>query len=462
MGTPIGRVQTRLDLLLIVLAASALLTAAIAAIAREDQTASHAADAAAVELARVFAQDIVEASAAGRLADPLCQSLLRHDAVRAVRLSGPDGSPTCTASVDPLYDRLFVPDKLRGAAACVRRIAVPVGARGVDLRQVDFSLGESAGPAGATSASLLLAITSTASPRLAALLPFLVPLLSVTAVAVLLGWRYVRQQVLHPLQIIELAVGPDAQRELLTCLEREIVSRDDALGRIARGITHLNRELTQWRRRAEHVERQLDTRVAARTHQITQELEKTRRALWRDPLTGLSNRRLFEDRFGEIFQAQRDHGADLSVVLVDIDRFKLLNDTRGHQAGDEVLQFAGALLRQFIRADDLAVRLGGDEFLLILPGVHHDHAQALAQRVVALFRQYATLIPGVTVRPGLSAGVASLKRDGAPSPEALIACADQRMYQQKQLNRAIPARAAAAVSAPESAPAASTSPPPPL
>ena len=124
----------------------------------------------------------------------------------------------------------------------------------------------------------------------------------------------------------------------------------------------------------------------------------------------------------------------MSVIMFDIDHFKTLNDTLGHQAGDELLAFTGELIRQCLRADDSAVRYGGDEFMLILPGVPVEQAQTVAGRVIALFAQRAKLVE-VSPRPSMSAGVASQLNNVPSSAKEIIDLADRALYQAKQAGK---------------------------
>ncbi len=149
-----------------------------------------------------------------------------------------------------------------------------------------------------------------------------------------------------------------------------------------------------------------------------------------DPLTGLANRRGGgEDIAAEISRARRQNSA-LSCVLLDIDHFKDVNDTFGHQAGDHVLREISSLLRRTVRAYDILIRWGGEEFLVILPGVELEQARKLAERI----RNAVEALPlagigGVTV----SGGVAALGNDY--SFEAMFEAADRRLYSAKAAGR---------------------------
>ena len=149
-----------------------------------------------------------------------------------------------------------------------------------------------------------------------------------------------------------------------------------------------------------------------------------------DPLTGLANRRGGEkDIAAEISRARRQN-TPLSCVLLDIDHFKEVNDTFGHQAGDYVLREISALLRRTVRAYDVLVRWGGEEFLVVLPGVEHAQALKLAERIrVAIENMPLAGIGGVTA----SVGVAALGNDF--SFDAMFATADRRLYTAKASGR---------------------------
>jgi diguanylate cyclase (GGDEF)-like protein len=149
-----------------------------------------------------------------------------------------------------------------------------------------------------------------------------------------------------------------------------------------------------------------------------------------DPLTGLANRRSGERHIAsEISRAKREK-RPLSCILLDIDRFKQINDTFGHQAGDQILRDVSALLRRTVRAYDILVRWGGEEFLLVLPGVDLEAARALADRVRAAVEALDTHGIG---RITVSAGAASFESDYDFG--MALKTADQRLYQAKASGR---------------------------
>jgi two-component system cell cycle response regulator len=136
-------------------------------------------------------------------------------------------------------------------------------------------------------------------------------------------------------------------------------------------------------------EGELITRVAAagRTKVLQEELvEQTRRLetlIFEDPLTGLANRRYILTQLGSFVSGARRHGRPLSIAIVDVDRFKDVNDSFGHAAGDAVLVGATGALRSHVRAEDHLGRLGGEEFLAVLPDTDAAAAAAVTERMRA-------------------------------------------------------------------------------
>ncbi|MFN8077724.1 MAG: bifunctional diguanylate cyclase/phosphodiesterase [Kineosporiaceae bacterium] len=161
-------------------------------------------------------------------------------------------------------------------------------------------------------------------------------------------------------------------------------------------------------------------------------VEALREAM-RDPLTSLANRALFLDQLEQAFARCRRHGTRLTVVYLDLDGFKAVNDTSGHQAGDALLAMvAGRVLGQ-LRTDDVAARLGGDEFVLLLEGVDTDAAVAVTERVIAAIRA-PFHVGDREFYIGASAGVAT--DAGVEGPFEMVSNADVAMYQAKQTGRA--------------------------
>jgi len=150
-----------------------------------------------------------------------------------------------------------------------------------------------------------------------------------------------------------------------------------------------------------------------------------------DLLTGLPNRMLFKDRFSvAMAQAQRFH-KKLAVIFLDLDRFKEVNDTLGHDAGDGLLCAAGNRLIDLVRKTDTVARMGGDEFLLLLADIERvEDVIAIAQKVLEGFRE-PFIVDGHEVSISASIGIAIYPDDGT-DVDTLVNCADKAMYEAKQ------------------------------
>jgi diguanylate cyclase (GGDEF)-like protein len=159
---------------------------------------------------------------------------------------------------------------------------------------------------------------------------------------------------------------------------------------------------------------------------------KLRRMVITDPLTGCRNRRFFEEIIGRELQRHRRYGIPMSVLFVDVDRFKAINDTFGHDVGDRVLREVAAFLLSNIREADYVFRWGGDEFLILL-SCAEEEARRRGTALQVDFARYshaATLPAGV----GLSIGSAEVT-DDTDDVMALIKVADERMYENKRAHR---------------------------
>jgi diguanylate cyclase (GGDEF)-like protein len=159
---------------------------------------------------------------------------------------------------------------------------------------------------------------------------------------------------------------------------------------------------------------------------------KLRRMVITDPLTGCRNRRFFEEIIGRELQRHRRYAIPMSVLFVDVDRFKAVNDTLGHDAGDRVLREVAAFLLSNIREADYVFRWGGDEFLILL-SCGEEEARRRGAALQLEFTRYSTaaaLPPGV----GLSIGSAEVT-DETGDVMALIKVADERMYENKRSQR---------------------------
>lgn len=173
----------------------------------------------------------------------------------------------------------------------------------------------------------------------------------------------------------------------------------------------------------------LQRKIMARERQ-----ELTRTALL-DPLTGLGNRRLFDQRMGEEVARTSRHSAPLALIMIDLDRFKDINDHHGHVTGDEVLSAVGVLLHDTLRMSDIAARYGGDEFSVILPGTTKTEAWVVAEKIRAGLAELTVTAPdGSPLKVRASLGVASFGA-GHETPTHLLEAADAALYRAKHSGR---------------------------
>ena len=174
----------------------------------------------------------------------------------------------------------------------------------------------------------------------------------------------------------------------------------------------------------------VDLRFAAAEEQES----SARHAALHDVLTGLPNRALFNDRLDHGLAQARRHGWTLAVMFVDLDEFKIINDTHGHEAGDAVLRTIAQRLKENTRGDDTVSRHGGDEFLYLLTGIRDEaNIARIAEKIV----QVVQLPCDISVRDGTlsvrvkaSIGIAIFPKDGTTA-EQLIHSADEAMYRAK-------------------------------
>jgi diguanylate cyclase (GGDEF)-like protein len=165
-----------------------------------------------------------------------------------------------------------------------------------------------------------------------------------------------------------------------------------------------------------------------------------------DPLTNLYNRRLFSETFDKELNRARRYGQPLGLVILDLHRFKEVNDKHGHPRGDEVLRAAAATLKKALRTSDSAFRIGGDEFALILPQTDAPQALALGRRVQTVFVEMLQPLQ-LAVSVSMDHGVANFPQD-AELADQLIRIADERLYRVKHANHSRTAGAAPRIETP--------------
>ncbi len=179
-----------------------------------------------------------------------------------------------------------------------------------------------------------------------------------------------------------------------------------------------------------------------RLHEVQRKLEEQSIT---DSLTGLKNRRFFDERLHEEFRRAQRYGDYLSLIMLDLDHFKEVNDRFGHPSGDAVLREASSLIRASIRDPDICARYGGEEFAVILPKTHMSGALAVAERIWRELDAKEYVIPPNgpvvdaaatrTVRVTASLGIAFYPSKDITTGELLLRFADQALYQAKRAGR---------------------------
>jgi len=181
-------------------------------------------------------------------------------------------------------------------------------------------------------------------------------------------------------------------------------------------------------------------RTQLRVKALVEEVERQKRELERisrtDALTGLDNRRYLEERLDEQFEHAKRLGENFSVVMCDLDKFKSVNDSYGHQAGDAVLQQLATILLDEAREIDRVGRYGGEEFMLLLPGAQLDSAVTFAERVRRSIEAHEFSLPdGQTLRRTASFGVAGWPHPRIRNCDSLVRAADDALYVAKETGR---------------------------
>ncbi len=244
---------------------------------------------------------------------------------------------------------------------------------------------------------------------------------------------------------------PVTREELLQAVETQWQNR-----RLEKERDLLHHQYEEMAQAQENMNVQFDERVKDRTSQLTQankklqkaleEIEKKNKALTLlnerlnvqatvDPLTGLFNRREFNRRLKEEWARFQRHARPLSLIMLDIDHFKRVNDDHGHECGDSVLQALGKLMRNRQRKHDVLSRFGGEEFIILLPETKLDAAFNVAESLRNRVRNHTFTCKASRLTVHISLGVSSAGDQGPVNEDDLIKLADLAMYRAKEDGR---------------------------
>ncbi|MBI5005877.1 MAG: diguanylate cyclase [Nitrosomonadales bacterium] len=215
------------------------------------------------------------------------------------------------------------------------------------------------------------------------------------------------------------------------------IEKHDEIAIIASTINDLLHELATSKHNIEQHAQELEKVVDQRTHELRLANEELTRQATHDPLTGLPNRKLFNDRLHQAVMLAHRGKIGMALMFVDLDRFKWANDTFGHAVGDALLKEVSRRIQGLLREGDTIARLGGDEFTVILPNtVTPDDIENVARRILAeLSTPFCLDGAPSPVEISGSIGIARFPEDG-DNPQSLLQHADEAMYRAKQAGRA--------------------------
>ena len=196
---------------------------------------------------------------------------------------------------------------------------------------------------------------------------------------------------------------------------------------ILESMSHLNNELSDMSRQLSKANRELNKK----NQELEWANEKITRISRTDYLTGLSNRSYFQERLKEIFALTKRHGLEFTILLADLDHFKRINDTYGHDMGDKVLQAFGTLLANECRTEDLPARYGGEEFILVFPKTHASGVITFYERIRRELI-HSDLLPDSDFVT-FSAGITEYEEGGTEI--SLLKKADDALYEAKKNGR---------------------------
>jgi two-component system cell cycle response regulator len=174
-------------------------------------------------------------------------------------------------------------------------------------------------------------------------------------------------------------------------------------------------------------------KLRAMTASLSARSESMEHAALTDSLTGMQNRRYFDDALREYLEEFKRIGKPIGLLILDLDHFKSVNDSHGHDVGDEVLRVVAGCLREFTRYHDVVARLGGEEFAVVAPNMDNDMLIKLAERIRRAIASLTVQTGNVRLRVTTSVGLAVW--DGKESADDFFRRADRMLYEAKRLGR---------------------------
>lgn len=222
-------------------------------------------------------------------------------------------------------------------------------------------------------------------------------------------------------------------------MARQIAGREQELQRMIAELDLSRQQITQQKAVLEQSYQELiETQISLkqRTSELEQACQSMQVMAMTDPLTKIANRRWFFHELEREFCALTQNSEPLSLLILDIDYFKRINDQYGHQSGDRVLADFAAIVRRVVRAIDLVARIGGEEFAVLLPGTYGKGAQRVARKIQQAIAGAAfSSTDHQPIKITVSIGMCSLARPPFPTLDSFYHFADQALYQSKDSGR---------------------------
>jgi diguanylate cyclase (GGDEF)-like protein len=294
-----------------------------------------------------------------------------------------------------------------------------------------------------------LVVRSALTPLTQRMLQYGLALVAVLVVTTFMVWLMSRRLIGRVMQpVLTLSATANAVTSHSNYALRAPAGDDNEIGKL---IEHFNTMIEGIERRDNEIKEHrahLADRVEQRTAELTQansalavataEAEEAARKLaeiaFYDTLTGLPNRSLLNDRLHQLIERSRREHTRFVLMFMDLDRFKLINDSLGHAVGDALLRTVAERLRTILRVEDTVARLGGDEFMLLLPGTHSaEDAGRIAHKLITRIGE-PMFCEGHELHVTTSIGIGLYPGDGA-DPGTLIKHADASMYRAKEMGR---------------------------
>ena len=220
-------------------------------------------------------------------------------------------------------------------------------------------------------------------------------------------------------------------------------SIDDIKSMIQQRLGHISEHMNQFREREEKRNDEAQQRIEqlnnklqhldSESSALRDRMKKTREASMRDRLTGLFNRTAYEEKLGEEFARWKRYLEPLTLAVFDIDHFKRINDTYGHQAGDKALRTIAQLLLNKTRETDIIARYGGEEFVMLMPGTKAQEALVVAEKLRDEVQNCGFHYKNTSVVVTISCGISEFL--GEDTPSEVFARADKALYQCKENGR---------------------------